>query len=100
SFIGCWWLSVRRSGRVRHGSSGLETRQSVAATGTPKRRRMKLARWRQLESLYNKALEMDESRRVQFLREACAGDSELRHDVERLLAGGPAAASFIERPAL
>jgi len=61
---------------------------------------MKLARWRQLESLYNKALEMDESRRVEFLREACAGDGELRHDVERLLAARPAAASFLEQPAL
>jgi serine/threonine-protein kinase len=61
---------------------------------------MKLDRWRQLESLYNKALEMDESRRVEFLREACAGDDELRHDVERLLAARPAAASFLEQPAL
>jgi len=61
---------------------------------------MKLARWRQLESLYNKALEMDESRRAEFLREACAGDRELQHDVERLLAARPAAASFLEQPAL
>jgi serine/threonine-protein kinase len=61
---------------------------------------MKLDRWRQLESLYNKALEMDESRRVEFLREACAGDDELRHEVEGLLASGPGAASFLEQPAL
>jgi serine/threonine-protein kinase len=60
---------------------------------------MKLDRWRQLESLYNKALELDESRRVEFLREACAGDDELRREVERLLAARPAA-SFLEQPAL
>ena len=32
---------------------------------------MKLAQWRQLESLYNKALEMDESRRVECLLGPC-----------------------------
>src|SRR5262245_28710410 len=61
---------------------------------------MRPERWRQLESLYNKAVEIDESRRVGFLREACAGDSELRHEVERLLAAKADAASFLEQPAL
>ena len=61
---------------------------------------MKPARWRQIEHLYNKALDMDESQRTTFLREVCAGDDDLRLDLERLLAAQASAASFLEEPAL
>ena len=61
---------------------------------------MKLARWRQLESLYNKALEMDESRRASFLLEACGDDDGLRRELEALLAREPQVGSFLEKPAL
>jgi len=61
---------------------------------------MKPARWHQIEHLYNKALEMDESQRTAFLREACAGDDDLRRDLERLLAAQADVASFLEDPAL
>ena len=34
---------------------------------------MKPEQWRQIENLYNQALELEESQRASFLREACAG---------------------------
>ena len=61
---------------------------------------MKPARWHQIESLYNQALEVDETRRAAFLREACGSDSDLRRNLEELLAEGPKAESFLEKAAL
>ena len=61
---------------------------------------MKPERWRQIERLYNQALEIKESQRTVFLREACAGNADLRQDIEQLLAEEPDAASFLEKPAL
>lgn len=43
-------------------------------------------RWRQIEDLYQAALERDATERAAFLDEACAGDEELRCEVESLLA--------------
>jgi TolB-like protein len=43
-------------------------------------------RWRQIEELYQTALDRDASERAAFLDEACAGDEELRREVESLLA--------------
>jgi eukaryotic-like serine/threonine-protein kinase len=43
-------------------------------------------RWRQIEGLYQAAWERDAAERAAFLDEACAGDGELRHEVESLLA--------------
>jgi serine/threonine protein kinase len=48
--------------------------------------------------MYNQALEMEESQRTAFLREACAGDDDLRRQLEKLLAQDPG--SFLEEPAL
>ena len=59
---------------------------------------MKSARWRQIEDLYHRALEKEESERAVFLRDACAGDDELRHELERLLS--QQVTSFLEEPAL
>src|SRR5262245_5885362 len=42
-------------------------------------------RWRQIEVLYQAALERDAIERAAFLDEACAGDEELRLEVESLL---------------
>jgi hypothetical protein len=42
-------------------------------------------RWRQIEELYQAALERDAIERAAFLDEACAGDEELRREVESLL---------------
>jgi eukaryotic-like serine/threonine-protein kinase len=57
-------------------------------------------RWRQIDLLYHDALERDAGRRAAFLDRACAGDAELRRDVESLLASHERAGGFIAEPAL
>ena len=60
---------------------------------------MKPERWSKIESIFHKALEADESRRGSVIEESCAGDEELRREVESLLAHHSDSASFIEKPA-
>jgi hypothetical protein len=43
-------------------------------------------RFIQLQEVYDRALACDEGRRSSFLHDACAGDEELRREVESLLA--------------
>jgi len=43
-------------------------------------------RWGQIEKLFYSALEREPSERAAFLDKACAGDEELRHDLDTLLA--------------
>jgi len=50
--------------------------------------------------LHSAALEHEESQRSAFLREACAGDKDLRRDVESLLAYEKKGEGFLETPAL
>src|SRR4249920_1803679 len=61
---------------------------------------MRPERWQQIEKLYHSALKQEASHRTAFLKEACAGDEDLRREVESLLAQQPQAESFIESPAL
>ena len=56
-------------------------------------------RWGRVESIFQKALEADENRRSSVIEESCAGDAELRREVESLLAHYSDSASFIEKPA-
>jgi len=56
--------------------------------------------WRRVEDLYHRALELDESRRAEFLECSCRDDRLLRSEVESLLAHEKAAEHFIESPAL
>ena len=58
------------------------------------------ARWRQIEELFDSAVELEPARRKPFLVAACAGDEELRREVESLLACDERAARFLESPAL
>src|SRR5207237_6797409 len=55
--------------------------------------------WEQLKSLFNSALEVEESRRAAFLDQACEGNAELRSRVERLLVSHDEAGSFLVSPA-
>ena len=57
-------------------------------------------RRKQIEQLWTASLEWEENQRAAFLRDACAGDEELRMEVESLLAHKDQAESFIEEPAL
>jgi eukaryotic-like serine/threonine-protein kinase len=56
--------------------------------------------WRRVEDLYHRALQVDESRRDEFLKSSCGGDEVLLHEVESLLAHDRAGQLFIESPAL
>src|SRR5215471_10248169 len=57
-------------------------------------------RFEHVQDLYTRAVELPEPRRAAFLREACGGDSDLRRDVESLLAQEEGARSFMEEPAV
>jgi hypothetical protein len=57
-------------------------------------------RWQQIEKICQSALELAKSRRRAFLDEACAGDQELRREVESLLQFDSRGDRFIEQPAL
>jgi serine/threonine protein kinase len=56
-------------------------------------------RWSKVESIFQRAVEADDSRRAAVLEESCAGDEDLRREVESLLAQHKNAGDFIERPA-
>src|SRR6266705_1940360 len=56
--------------------------------------------WKKIEELYHTAREREESQRVAFLNEACAGDEALRQEIESLLAEEKREAGFLESPAL
>ncbi len=55
--------------------------------------------WSKVESIFHKAVEADDSGRAAVLEESCAGDEDLRREVESLLAQHKNAGDFIERPA-
>lgn len=55
-------------------------------------------RWKQVEEIFNSALEHTGPEREDYLARACAGDASLRKEVERLLASYDKASGFIEEP--
>jgi serine/threonine protein kinase/Tfp pilus assembly protein PilF len=57
-------------------------------------------RYRQIGELFHAALEVDAGERAAFLQTACAGDAELRREVESLIASHDQGTDFIESPAL
>ena len=57
-------------------------------------------RWQQIDQLYQAALDQEPSARTEFLSSACAGEAELRREVESLLKAHEQAGSFIAEPAL
>src|SRR5947199_1162240 len=57
-------------------------------------------RWQQLDRLFHLALERAPEERAAFLDQACAGDQQLRKEVEVLIAAHERAGSFIEKPAV
>src|SRR5262245_7994685 len=57
-------------------------------------------RWQQVDKLFGAMMEREADQRASFLKEACAGDEELRKEVESLLADQQRAASFMETPAV
>jgi predicted Ser/Thr protein kinase len=57
---------------------------------------MKPERWRQIDELFAAALERSGPKRAEFLDHACAGDTALRLEVEKMLNFEREAAQFIE----
>jgi serine/threonine protein kinase len=60
---------------------------------------MKPERWRQVDQLFQAALERAPAERTAFISEACGGDDSLRRDIEALLVADGEAGSLIETPA-
>jgi len=54
--------------------------------------------WRRVESILNDALDLRAEERPAFLDGACAGDPDLRREVESLLASVDKSVGFIEQP--
>ncbi len=55
------------------------------------------ARWKTLERLFNEALDRAPDQRAAYLAAACGDDTELRHEVERLLAANAVESMEISR---
>ena len=53
-------------------------------------------RWRRIEALLDQALELPSGERERWLRDACAGDSELHREVAQLIEAGERTDGFLE----
>src|SRR5262245_1677341 len=60
---------------------------------------MKLERWKQVDRVFQAALERAPEERAAFISAACDGDDSLRREVEALFAADREAGSLIESPA-
>jgi eukaryotic-like serine/threonine-protein kinase len=57
-------------------------------------------RWRQVEGLFYRALELKPEARPEFLRQSCGGDTELREELEGLLQSAEKTTDFLAKPVL
>lgn len=57
-------------------------------------------RHQQIAKLFHSALELQSDKRPAFLAQICAGDGELRREVESLIVSHAKLGSFIESPAI
>ena len=55
-------------------------------------------RWREIEELFQAAIELPPAERARYLADRCNGDEDLKAEVENLLASDDSAADFIEVP--
>src|SRR5438094_10144040 len=71
-----------------------ESRNSRSVAGvTPER-------WKEIEAVFEKALDLPTNARTAFLKKSCNGDEDLRREVESLLESHASAGSFIDEPGL
>src|SRR5216117_1303999 len=74
--------------------------QGLALPGAERGRNlMKAERWKQVNDLFQSAVERAPEERAAFLDEACHGDEGLRREVDSLLTSHEQATNFIELPA-
>jgi serine/threonine protein kinase/tetratricopeptide (TPR) repeat protein len=57
-------------------------------------------RWQQITGIFQAALERPTDERALFVKERCAGDEELRREVQDMLSSHEQASRFIEEPAM
>jgi eukaryotic-like serine/threonine-protein kinase len=57
-------------------------------------------RWKQLEELLHRALQLSPERREEFVQEACSGQRELQAELRSLLDSHEAAEDFLKSPAI
>ncbi|MCG3161175.1 MAG: Serine/threonine-protein kinase PknD [Acidobacteria bacterium] len=57
-------------------------------------------RWKKIEEIYDRALDLGGEERESFIAEACGDDGNLRREIELLLAAHEDAGSFLEAPAV
>jgi serine/threonine-protein kinase len=55
-------------------------------------------RWSQIGAIFDAALEVEPQKRRAFVVDACAGDEELRLEVERMMAEDERSRGFLDRP--
>ena len=60
---------------------------------------MDAQRWQKIKGLFDAAVELDERKRAKFLINACTGDDDLLHEVEKMLDSFEGSESFLEAPA-
>ncbi len=60
---------------------------------------MDAERWQKIKGLFDAAQGLESEKRARFLDNACAGDIELRQEVERLIDSFDNAENFMEKPA-
>src|SRR5919206_3308819 len=56
-------------------------------------------RWKQVEEIFQSALDLPEAERTEYISTACAGDEELCRQVTALIEQYEEAGDFIEQPA-
>jgi eukaryotic-like serine/threonine-protein kinase len=56
-------------------------------------------RWQQVNEIFQAAIELEGAQRTAFLDNSCAGDKELRSEVESLITSDQLGLSFIDEPA-
>ena len=57
-------------------------------------------RWKQVDDIFQSALDHAPAERDAFLREACSGDETLEREVRSLLTSDDSAQGFMSRPAI
>ena len=57
------------------------------------------ASWKKVKELFHSALALEPNARANFLEEVCAGDQELKREVESLIIAHEKAGTFIDTPA-
>ena len=61
---------------------------------------MDAKRWGQIKEIYGRALDLSREECESFLADACAGDADLRREVESLLAAHAEAGTFLQAPTI